>query len=1015
MRPIKLSMRAFGPYSGEQVVDFRELGGAGLFLIHGPTGSGKTSILDAISFALYGAASGEDREPKNLRCQRSDPSEHTEVLFDFALGNRLYRVRRALKSSRSKTGEVSLRSEATLWLRTGARDDSEEGKVLASQPKRVDEEVLRLLGFSAAQFRQVVVLPQGQFQNLLLAGSSEKEKILETLFQTHRYAEIEERLKTMAEDLKRDLAREEDRISFLLAECGVGSIEELRERREQTSQVLQSLAKRRAELERAREGAREALDAARKAQEKLLEAERAKAALEDLEAHAAEFEEKERSRDRALRARELESAEAALETRAKEAAEAEKEEERARERLLRAKKTAEEAQAAETREAQREEERAAARREAERLESLTTKVAEISEARDALEAEKSRVKAAQDGKAALQARLEDAERSLRAAREERERAERIAAELGSRQAAAAEARRRKAVLAKLEQVRSQKKPLEAKIRKLRADLEVLDAHLSRAREEATQIESAWFQGQAAVLAQTLEPGKPCPVCGSTEHPSPARAEEELPSEEDVRRSKDSVRVGEKEREAAVARLHEAERKLSDLEARAATLEPEAQGSSLAEIEAALPQLEAAAEEAEKASSSADSARERERGAEAEIDRHRRGLEAAEEKLREALERFGILKGTLEAKEREVPEKLRSPEGLELAKAAARKRVSELDEALERARKASRSAAEELAKAQAALEEAKRTVEKARERHSAQSQEFARRLEEVGFQSPEDYRSAKLSRERCERLEKQIQDYRSRLEAAKARTKRALEEASGLEAKDLKELELKAAAAESELEQAVREEERWKKDLELLERSLAELEERLAARSEAERRFRVVGRLAEVAGGQNDLKMTLQRFVLGSLLDDVLLAASARLRTMSRGRYALQRARSPSDRRKASGLDLEVFDAYSGATRPVSTLSGGETFLAALSLALGLADVVQARTGGIYLETIFVDEGFGSLDPEALDAALQALVDLQGGGRLVGIISHVPELKERIGARLEVTAGRQGSTARFVLP
>jgi exonuclease SbcC len=161
-------------------------------------------------------------------------------------------------------------------------------------------------------------------------------------------------------------------------------------------------------------------------------------------------------------------------------------------------------------------------------------------------------------------------------------------------------------------------------------------------------------------------------------------------------------------------------------------------------------------------------------------------------------------------------------------------------------------------------------------------------------------------------------------------------------------------------------------------------------------------------------MTFQRFVLAALLDEVLIAASQRLRLMSRGRFDLQRAREHIDRRTAGGLDLVVYDAYTGTTRPVNTLSGGESFLASLSLALGLSDVVQAYSGGVTLQTLFVDEGFGSLDPEALDLAFRALVDLQGGGRLVGIISHVPELKERIEARLEVIPGRGGSMVRFLL-
>ncbi|MFA4966478.1 MAG: SMC family ATPase, partial [Thermoleophilia bacterium] len=194
-----------------------------------------------------------------------------------------------------------------------------------------------------------------------------------------------------------------------------------------------------------------------------------------------------------------------------------------------------------------------------------------------------------------------------------------------------------------------------------------------------------------------------------------------------------------------------------------------------------------------------------------------------------------------------------------------------------------------------------------------------------------------------------------------------------------------------------------------------LEELAAAADALGGRYEVLGRLADVASGGNPRHLSFQSYVLGAFLDDVLVAASHRLQLMSKGRYRLERTERRSGRRSAAGLDLEVYDAWTGVNRPVATLSGGETFLAALSLAVGLAEVVQAHAGGIRLDTVFVDEGFGSLDDESLDLAVSTLIDLNQGGRLVGIISHVSELKERIDARLEVSAGKAGSTARFVAP
>ncbi|MHB1375775.1 MAG: SbcC/MukB-like Walker B domain-containing protein, partial [Thauera sp.] len=195
-------------------------------------------------------------------------------------------------------------------------------------------------------------------------------------------------------------------------------------------------------------------------------------------------------------------------------------------------------------------------------------------------------------------------------------------------------------------------------------------------------------------------------------------------------------------------------------------------------------------------------------------------------------------------------------------------------------------------------------------------------------------------------------------------------------------------------------------------TLARLDDIACQSGAIEAEYRVVGHLAEIANGSNGRNLTFQRYVLAALLDDVLRAASLRLAAMSRGRYQLQRREDLADARRAGGLDLEVFDEYTGRSRPASTLSGGEGFMASLSLALGLSDVVQAYAGGVQLDTLFIDEGFGSLDPESLDMAMKALIDLQQRGRTVGVISHVEEMKQQIDVAIEVVQGVRGSRVRM---
>lgn len=262
------------------------------------------------------------------------------------------------------------------------------------------------------------------------------------------------------------------------------------------------------------------------------------------------------------------------------------------------------------------------------------------------------------------------------------------------------------------------------------------------------------------------------------------------------------------------------------------------------------------------------------------------------------------------------------------------------------------------------------------------------------------------------LESRLREYDTAFGAAEERVRRSKQQATGLEAPVLEELEKDARAKEEELKSLNNEISRLSAKVER-ERQLGQKLDLLVQKlAEEEEQYQILGRLAEVANGRNPLGITFQRFVLGALLEDVIIAASERLKIMSRGRFILQRTLERSRANAAGGLDMEVFDNYTGTARPVTSLSGGESFLASLSLALGLAEVVQSYAGGIRLDTLFIDEGFGSLDADSLDHALRVLIDLQREGRLVGIISHIEELKERIDTRLEVTKTNRGSNAVF---
>ena len=1035
MRPLRLVMKAFGPYAAEQVLDFSELGDRSFFLIHGPTGSGKTSILDAICFALYGDTSGAQRDGRLMRSHLAGPLDPTEVTFDFALGERRYRVRRSPQwerpARRGRTGTTTEPHRAVLWEMTGpAAPSPARLHVLADKPSEVDERIERLLGFRSDQFRQVIVLPQNRFMDFLMTDSSERQEILEVLFKTEIYKAVEEALKARAKDLADALARARDHRAILLAQAEADTEEQLAAKRDTLRERLEDADRRAAALRGRAEAARARLEEGRKAEAALRELDDARAALAALEAQAAEMETQRGLLDRSRVAATLAPAQENLKARRAGAEQAALEANQAERRLQEAWERRDKAVRALQVEQARQSERDQAARRLVQLEGLADAVEALPGLRRELgEAEADHVRREREA-----ADLRDRITRLKADLKETDRALLEAAGTKAKaEALQSECRMLEAALTEYRDVAALSRELEEAVRTLDAHREEQarrEAALREARRELAALEAAWRSGQAAILARNLVPGRPCPVCGATDHPAPAPPVADLPSSDDLDRKRaevegleaelDQVRRLVQEKATAVAALE------GGLGARRRQLEalakqPAARAATTEGGEAAL------AEEAARVKAELEQAAAVAR-AEEELERRRNDLarrleaadgpggerERAEEGLRLARTRLDEARARLGEREAGVPEDLRDPAALAQAVTAVRRRCEALNKAYEQARAEAEQAGNELAAAEAAAKAARERAEKERAAAEEEERSFARAVLAHGFAGLEDFERARRTPEEMQELERRLTAYQGSLLAARRRFEAAEAAGQGLVAPDLEALEAAARAAAAELEQATHAAGVLSSEFQQLEARVVELEAVAREIQTLDARYAVVGRLADVASGKNALRVSFERYVLGALLDEVLRAASVRLRAMSQGRYDLLRSREGADRRAAGGLDLEVSDFYTGTNRPVATLSGGESFLASLSLALGLADTVQSLAGGVRLDTVFIDEGFGSLDPEALDLALRTLIDLQRGGRLVGIISHVPELKERIDARLEVTPGRRGSTARFIV-
>ncbi|HEY3411731.1 MAG TPA: SMC family ATPase [Armatimonadota bacterium] len=1011
MKPTRLTLQAFGPFADEVVIDFDALGPELLFLIHGKTGSGKTTILDAMCLGLYGGTSGGDRTPEQLRSDYAHPDQATEVVLDFNHGNKEYRVRRSLECARPRkkgAGMTTQPPQAILWDRTDCNSNG-DGHVIADRPTTVTERVAEILGFTLEQFRQVVVLPQGKFEAFLRASSKEREPILERLFSTDRCRVLQEGLRDRQKALESEIKSDIDELRGVLDEDTVDDYREW-------------LVLRAATLVDQNQQLGIARAACALAQSHLAEGQRQAAALaEKSEADAALLEVTERSplieayRATAGSARRAQpvvpvldarnKAEGAVKT-AQVAVAA------AQVNLARAEAVAQDKVALVERENARAGERTDADKRVQYLEGLRKAAADVDEALRAVDAAQAALDVAMDVERTDTERVHAAQAAVNAADKALAGATAAAGEL-----ALAEARFRAA-----QQTYDQRQDLNAVETRLLVEEDELvdreatsstaDESAAAARNVADDWRRQWDEGAAGMLARNLTEGKPCPVCGSLKHPAPATLEESVPeqsavtqAETDARALEAAARVAQgdvrDQRQAITATQKQRAALLKTLGA-AAPKDTEELGVELALHRDAVTVAKEASDRLPSLQGELQCLTAVHAGASTAL------AEAGKQREAAQLDLSGR-NAVLEARRGALPTEFADASALENSIVAAHESAELLRTALQSAQSDAHSAHIEVVRAGAALKAttegmAERTAEAA-----AAQQHLEALMQGSDFADEESLDLAAASVPSLSHLEMEIRQFDSDYFAAEDRAQRAATATASTEAPNLALLLTRKEETERFHDDLVGSIATQEQEIENLHSCIAraeEIETRVVARRA---RCEVIGHIAEVANGT----VSFQRWVLARYLDQVLDFASHRLHAMSSGRYRLLRGLNNSDRRRSAGLEILAEDAHTGKDRPVNTLSGGETFQAALSLALALSDVVCAESVGARLDTIFVDEGFGHLDPEALDETIATLEGLQAGGRLVGIISHVEELRQRIDTRLVVQDDGTGrSTAHF---
>lgn len=1013
MTPLTLTMQAFGPFAGSETIDFTALGKSPLFLINGPTGAGKSSILDAICFALYGQTTGNDRDAGQMRCDQAAASLLTEVSLDFRLRDGTYRVRRVPQQERPKaTGEgtTTQSAEAQLWRLTPEGDEDE--CLVARKVTDANSQLHALIGLDANQFRQVMVLPQGKFRELLLAESKDREKIFSQLFQTQIFQRIEERLRTQANQIERAVNDHRQHISGILAGGELESeaalaqeVEALTPQVGQARQRFETAQQQRRSAEQRRDEA-QALQRQFEARDSLA-AEKARH-LEQ-QAQITAFQDRLTQSDHAQALRPyraaLVQAQQSLTTAQEEQRQADAGLTTQRTNTEQAKRTFEAAR-------QRQTELPALRERHRQLGEFIHKSQQLSELEARWQAAQTAWQQADDILKRDEAQLDGIRQQGEALSVTLEQLQTESQQLAS---APAELSRHESLLAQrqeLEALMRQGRELVAQQQQAAAALQGRRSEAEQAKRHATEQEMRWHQGQAALLALTLEEDAPCPVCGSLEHPSPAVQHADIVTQAQVEEARS---VEEQARHA----FQTAERQEQQLAQQLSYNAEQAQRLSHQlgdwasqppfELQQACEQLRrqvARRQQVESEINRQSAARDELRSGWGALDKQLKAQRPAVEKAKEEALRLESQRDQLS---QSLPEDARNPLAMRQTLTELDNQIAELEQAWERAQQVLSTSQTQQARAEEQLRSANQQVARNQQALEQAQTEWQTALQASSFESEAAFQAAQLEDNQRQDLARQVEAYQRRLAELDGALHNYHAQLAEKTPPDLAALATLTEAAQAEEHTQL---DAWRAldgRLNTLQGVRQKLTAARAAQAELEAQYRVWGTLSEVANGRTGNRISLQRFVLGVLLDDVLIQASERLVRMSRGRYQLVRREDPSKGNKASGLELDVADTYTGKSRSVATLSGGESFMAALALALGLSDVVQAYAGGIQLDTLFIDEGFGSLDQDALDQAVAMLSELQMGGRMIGIISHVSELKEQMPVRVEVRASRQGSS------
>lgn len=1041
MRIKKLVISAFGPYADRQELDFEaNLDGKNMFVITGNTGAGKTTIFDAINFALYGEASGSDREGKSLRSDFADPTTPTEVELWFSLRDKDYYIKRSPQYFRAKQrGEGFTESKPNAEIKL--KDKTVSG------PKEVTRLIEEILGITCDQFKQLVMIPQGEFKKLLNSDSDKKEEIFRKIFGTKIFSDIQQNIKNEANDLRKSIEiiqrdRENKIRSFSCRSDDEELINIINNKDLNISLILEQfkysinkdkeeekeLKRKLGNINNEINNISKELTLAKETNKKLEDLKKYKDELENLNLLKDEYKLKEEKLKLAKKAQIALSFEEKYEEKKKYLNKSKEALKISEANLLKYKEDLEKADLKYKEEINKEPLKNQLNKKLDEIDKLKEKSLNYSNHKEKLELLKVQSKTISERIVVINKSIEKNSIELKLLCDELESISKLKEEVNKLKIYEINYISKEEKLNKL--LASLNKCIKEVLRHEKGSnfYEKANKDYLDKKESYEKLEDIYRRNVAGILAKDLKEGEPCPVCGSTNHPSIALIDVDSINEEDVKASKVKTEEAYNTREKYYRELTKIKAEIDSL--KNDYIKPlffEIFNEDNIEdlnycIEKVNNNIKINNEELNLLINKKTSI-EKEISKETEKNKRKKDIEINNENLRDELEdknnELVIKEGEFKSQEanleniiKEFNGEIKTIDTLEKEEVEINKELDNLRESYNKAEKYYNDIKTIFDKENGNKNSLEAMVKTSDEELNIALENFKNKVIELGFDGYKDYSESRVTEESLDLLENSINQYNMKFSNAEKIYNISFEGCKDLKFADIYSIE-EALKLKNEDKAIVEQKE---KEIYLRVNQNSKILEDCKSFNKSieadEEKYRTVGKLSKIINGDNPRKISFERYVLAAYFEDIITAANLRFSQMTCNRFELLRKEELGDKRKGQGLDLEVFDNYTGKSRDVKTLSGGESFKASLSMALGLADVVQSHSGGIQLDTMFIDEGFGTLDPESLDAAIECLVELQGDGRVVGVISHVQELKDRIEVKLEVSSTNKGSKAEF---